>query len=82
LHRISHLDDAGKHAFPFCRGWTRDRRRRPPQPRVGYGIIIGLGVAFAVVILTAVKIQKVYLSEDSETSEMFMVANQSVDTGA
>ncbi|KAF7545222.1 hypothetical protein G7Z17_g9343 [Cylindrodendrum hubeiense] len=47
----------------------------------GYGVLIGLGVAFCGVILGAVKIQKAYLSEDSGTSEMFMVANRSVGTG-
>lgn len=47
----------------------------------GYGIIIGLGVLFAAVILVAVKIQKVYLMEDSGRSEMFLVANRSVGTG-
>ena len=46
-----------------------------------YGILIGLGVGFCGVILLAVKIQKVYLSEDSGTSEMFMVANRTVGTG-
>lgn len=48
---------------------------------VAYGILIGLGVGFCGVILLAVKIQKVYLSEDSGTSEMFMVANRTVGTG-
>lgn len=47
----------------------------------GYGLLIGLGVAFCGVILAAVKVQKAYLSEDSGTSEMFMVANRSVGTG-
>jgi hypothetical protein len=47
----------------------------------GYGLLIGLGVAFCGVILIAIKIQKAYLSEDSGTSEMFMVANRSVGTG-
>ena len=47
----------------------------------GYGIIIGLGVLFAAVILAAVKIQKLYLMEDLGRSEMFMVANRSVGTG-
>ena len=47
----------------------------------GYGIIIGLGILFAVIILVAVKIQKLYLMEDSGQSEMFMVANRSVGTG-
>lgn len=47
----------------------------------GYGLLIGLGVAFCGVILIALKIQKAYLSEDSGTSEMFMVANRTVGTG-
>jgi hypothetical protein len=47
----------------------------------GYGVILGLSVAFTLIIIGAVKIQKRYLSEDSETSEMFMVANRSVGTG-
>ncbi|KAI1373392.1 hypothetical protein F4677DRAFT_462332 [Hypoxylon crocopeplum] len=47
----------------------------------GYGLLIGLGVAFCAVILVAIKIQKAYLSEDSGTSEMFMVANRSVGVG-
>lgn len=46
-----------------------------------YGLLIGLGVLFCGVILVAIKIQKAYLSEDSGTSEMFMVANRSVGTG-
>ncbi|KAI1760661.1 Sodium:solute symporter family-domain-containing protein [Hypoxylon sp. FL1150] len=51
-----------------------------PQ-ETGYGLLIGLGVAFCAVILAALKIQKAYLSEDSGTSEMFMVANRSVGIG-
>ncbi|KAF2123147.1 Sodium:solute symporter family-domain-containing protein [Lophiotrema nucula] len=47
----------------------------------GYGLLIGLGVAFCGVILVALKIQRAYLSEDSGTSEMFMVANRSVGIG-
>lgn len=47
----------------------------------GYGVIIGMGVLFSLIILAAVKIQKMYLMEDSGTSEMFMVANRSVGTG-
>lgn len=46
-----------------------------------YGLLIGLSVLFCVVILGAVHVQKLYLSEDSGTSEMFMVANRSVGTG-
>jgi len=48
---------------------------------VGYGIICGLSVLFCGIILVAVRIQKRYLAEDSDQSEMFMVANRSVGTG-
>ncbi|KUJ10006.1 urea active transporter-like protein [Mollisia scopiformis] len=47
----------------------------------GYGIIIGLSILFCLLIIAAVRIQKRYLSEDSDQSEMFMVANRSVGTG-
>jgi Na+/proline symporter len=47
----------------------------------GYGIIIGLSVLFSLLIIVAVRMQKRYLSEDSDQSEMFMVANRSVGTG-
>ena len=47
----------------------------------GYGLLVGLGVAFCGVILVAIKVQRAYLAEDSATSEMFMVANRSVGTG-
>jgi Na+/proline symporter len=47
----------------------------------GYGIIVGLSILFCLIILAAVRVQKQYLSEDSEQSEMFMVANRSVGTG-
>jgi hypothetical protein len=46
-----------------------------------YGLLIGLGVLFCGVILLAIKVQRAYLSEDSGTSEMFMVANRSVGPG-
>lgn len=47
----------------------------------GYGTIVGLSVLFCIIIIAAVRIQKRYLSEDSDQSEMFMVANRSVGTG-
>ncbi|KAK4618593.1 putative urea active transporter 1 [Fulvia fulva] len=47
----------------------------------GHGVIIGLSILFCLIILAAVRIQKRYLSEDSDQSEMFMVANRSVGTG-
>lgn len=47
----------------------------------GYGVIIGLGALFAILIIISVRIQKRYLLEDSDRSEMFMVANRSIGTG-
>lgn len=47
----------------------------------GYGVTVGLGAAFAIVILLAVYLQRVYLSEKSDRTEMFMVANRSVGIG-
>ncbi|EXJ82771.1 hypothetical protein A1O3_06586 [Capronia epimyces CBS 606.96] len=47
----------------------------------GYGIIIGLSIFFCLFILAAIRIQKLYLQEDSEKSEMFMVANRTVGIG-
>jgi hypothetical protein len=47
----------------------------------GYGIIIGLSVVFCLLIIAAVRMQKKYLSEDSDQSEMSMVSNRSVGTG-
>jgi len=47
----------------------------------GYGLIVGLSVLFCLIIILAVRIQKRYLAEDSEQSEMFMVANRSVGVG-
>ncbi|KAF2103097.1 SSS family solute:Na+ symporter [Rhizodiscina lignyota] len=47
----------------------------------GYGILIGLAVVFCLIILTAVRIQRRYLQEETNHSEMFMVANRSVGVG-
>ncbi|KAL3472385.1 Sodium:solute symporter family-domain-containing protein [Aspergillus californicus] len=53
----------------------------PLSQGVGYGIIIGLGVAFAIgMVLTTRALKKVF-GEDSHTTETFMVANRSVGTG-
>ncbi|KAJ5907326.1 Sodium/solute symporter [Penicillium taxi] len=46
-----------------------------------YGLLVGLGALFCGFILFALKVQKNYLSEDAEKSEMFMVANRSVGKG-
>lgn len=48
---------------------------------VGYGIIIGVGTVFAVGIVLATKAMNKYLHEDSNSTEMFMVANRSVGVG-
>ncbi|KAE9974372.1 hypothetical protein BLS_001780 [Venturia inaequalis] len=47
----------------------------------GYGVVVGLSILFCLIIIAAVRIQKRYLLEDSDQSEMFMVANRSVGTG-
>lgn len=47
----------------------------------GYGMVIGLSVLFAGLIVGAVKVQRKFLAEESNHSEMFMVANRSVGTG-
>ncbi|KAH9828598.1 SSS family solute:Na+ symporter, partial [Teratosphaeria destructans] len=47
----------------------------------GYGLIIGLGALFAILILISVRIQRRYLREDSDHAEMFMVANRTIGTG-
>ncbi|KAL4780388.1 Sodium:solute symporter family-domain-containing protein [Aspergillus varians] len=56
----------------------------PPPPLsqgVGYGVVIGLGVAFAIgMVLTTRALKKVF-GEDSHTTETFMVANRRVGTG-
>jgi Na+/proline symporter len=51
------------------------------SPGTGYAVIVGLGALFAILILISVRIQKRYLHEDSDRSEMFMVANRSIGTG-
>ncbi|KAL1845884.1 hypothetical protein Plec18170_009484 [Paecilomyces lecythidis] len=47
----------------------------------GYGLLIGLAIVFALIILIAVRIQRRYLEEETNHSEMFMVANRSVGIG-
>lgn len=39
----------------------------------GYGIIVGLSMLFCLIILAAVRLQKNYLSEDSDQSEMVRI---------
>ncbi|RFU33822.1 hypothetical protein B7463_g2497, partial [Scytalidium lignicola] len=51
------------------------------SPGTGYGMLIGLAIAFALIILAAVRFQRRYLLEETNHSEMFMVANRSVGIG-
>ena len=39
----------------------------------GYGMVVGLSILFALIIIAAVRVQRLYLNEDSDKSEMFMV---------
>lgn len=48
---------------------------------VGYGILIGVGACFAIMIVFATRLLKKYLNEDSQSTEMFMVANRTVGIG-
>ncbi len=41
-----------------------------------YGLICGLGVAFCGVILVAIKVQRLYLAEDSGTWKVFIVGKR------
>lgn len=40
----------------------------------GYGLLIGLAIIFAIIILGAVRIQRRYLSEETNHSEMCVSA--------
>lgn len=47
----------------------------------GYGVLVGVGAFFALFIVIATKLGNKYLHENSESTEMFMVANRSVGVG-
>ncbi|KIW26206.1 uncharacterized protein PV07_09319 [Cladophialophora immunda] len=53
----------------------------PLSQSVGYGVVVGLGVAFAIGMVFVTRALKKTLGEDNETTETFMVANRSVGTG-
>ncbi|KAJ5789174.1 uncharacterized protein N7518_006185 [Penicillium psychrosexuale] len=53
----------------------------PLSQGVGYGVVIGLGVAFAIGMVFTTRALKKVFGEDSNTTETFMVANRSVGTG-
>jgi SSS family transporter len=48
---------------------------------VGYGILVGVGAFFAVMILAIVKISHRHLNENEKSTEMFMVAGRKVGVG-
>lgn len=47
----------------------------------GYGILVGVGALFAIGIIVATKLMGTYLNENSQSTEMFMVANRSIGIG-
>ncbi len=47
----------------------------------GYGVLIGVAALFALGIIGATKAMDKYLNENSQSTEMFMVANRSVGIG-
>ncbi len=47
----------------------------------GYGVLIGVGAAFALFIVIATRLTSKHLGEDAQSTEMFMVANRSVGVG-
>src|SRR5690242_13833862 len=48
---------------------------------VGYGILVGVGAFFAVMILAIVKISHRHVNENEKSKEMFMVAGRKVGVG-
>lgn len=38
----------------------------------GYGLLVGLAIVFALLILVAIRIQRRYLQEETNHSEMFV----------
>lgn len=47
----------------------------------GYGVLLGAGALFAIGIVIATKLMNKYLHQNSNSTEMFMVANRSVGIG-
>lgn len=48
---------------------------------VGFGLLLGVGAFFAIAIVVATKLMTKYLHENTESTEMFMVANRTVGIG-
>lgn len=53
----------------------------PLPESMGYGIVLGLGLAFSVVMTAITLIMRRYLSESETSSETHMTADRSVQTG-
>ncbi|EXJ87089.1 hypothetical protein A1O3_04047 [Capronia epimyces CBS 606.96] len=53
----------------------------PLSQGVGYGVVVGLGAAFAIGMVIATRSLKRTFGEDNKTTETYMVANRSVGTG-
>ncbi|KAF4460306.1 Sodium solute symporter [Fusarium albosuccineum] len=54
----------------------------PPLPQgAGYGVVVGLGVAFALGMIWVTRAMKKSLNEDNKSTETFMVANRTVGIG-
>ncbi|KAF7562146.1 hypothetical protein G7046_g1988 [Stylonectria norvegica] len=53
----------------------------PLSQGIGYGVVVGVGLAFGLGMILVTKFLKTFLGERSDKSEMFMVANRSVGTG-
>ncbi|KAF2499002.1 SSS family solute:Na+ symporter [Lophium mytilinum] len=55
---------------------------QPPLSQgVGYGVVVGLGVAFAIGMIFVTRTLKNAFGEDNKSTETFMVANRSVGIG-
>ncbi|KAL3481699.1 Sodium:solute symporter family-domain-containing protein [Aspergillus californicus] len=54
----------------------------PPLPQgAGYGVVVGLGVAFAIGMVWVTRMLKKTFNEDANSTETFMVANRTIGTG-
>jgi len=74
-------------AYEFTENMDADFARRlaevhhPLGQDMGYGIVVGLGLAFSVVMGVITWISRKYLSESSTSSETYMCADREVRTG-
>ncbi|RAO66247.1 uncharacterized protein BHQ10_002259 [Talaromyces amestolkiae] len=53
----------------------------PLSQGAGYGVVVGIGLAFGLGMVLVNRFLERYLNEKSDHTEMFMVANRSVGTG-